>query len=64
MTQKPWIIYRARNDATPETEIATLASIYSFVLRCAKKSARDVTSSAGDDAKGTRHDSRHSKYTE
>jgi hypothetical protein len=50
MTQTPRIVYRARDDATPEAEISTLANIYRLVLDSANKNPADVTSTNGDDA--------------
>ena len=47
MTQTPRIVYRARDDATPEAEISTLANIYRLVLDSANKNAADVTSTNG-----------------
>jgi hypothetical protein len=38
------ITYAPRGDALPEAEIATLASIYSFVIGCANKNVGDKTS--------------------
>ena len=62
----PRIFYTPRPDATPEAELDTLASVYSFVLRCGearrteeKKDAASVTSTDGDDTKeGLRDDFR------
>jgi len=50
MTQTPRIVYRTRDDATPEAEISTLANIYRLVLDSAYKNAANVTSTNGDDA--------------
>lgn len=53
-----WVIsYAPRDDAKPESEIATLANIYKFVLDSANKNAAGVTSTNGDDAtKGSNDD--------
>ena len=56
MTQTPRIVYRARDDATPEAELSTLANVYEYVLDSANKNAAGVTSTNGDDAKGSQHD--------
>ena len=32
MTETPRIAYRARDDATPESELSALATVYKFVL--------------------------------
>ncbi len=51
------IIYIPRPDATQEAELNALASVYNFILDCrAKKNAAGVTSTNGDDAKGSKHD--------
>jgi hypothetical protein len=47
----PAIAYAPRHDATPETEISTLANVYKFVLDCANKNAAGMTSTNGDDEK-------------
>ncbi len=49
------IIYRPRPDATPETEVATLAAAYRFVLDCYAKKRGGVPSTA-DDAKEIKDD--------
>jgi hypothetical protein len=51
MTQTPRIVYRARDDATAQAEIAVLASIYKLVLDSANRNAVSVTSTNGGDAK-------------
>jgi hypothetical protein len=48
MTQTPRIVYRARDDATPEAEIATLAAVYSFVLRSSQAKKKAGGSDAGE----------------
>jgi hypothetical protein len=50
------ISYTTRLDTSQEAEIATLANVYSFVLRCGNNNARGVTSTKGDDAKGRSKD--------
>jgi hypothetical protein len=50
---KPRITYSALPDTIAESELSTLANIYSFVLRCANKNAPGVDSTKGDDAKGS-----------
>jgi hypothetical protein len=53
----PRISYIPRPDATPEAELNVLASVYRFILNCrAKENAAGVTSTNGDDAKGSQHD--------
>jgi hypothetical protein len=54
----PRITYAQRDDTSTAVEVAALATIYSFVLKCAKKNAPGVTSTKGDDAKGSRHEVR------
>jgi len=39
----PRLIYRPRADATPADELAALATVYSFILRCAE--AKEGTAS-------------------
>jgi hypothetical protein len=53
---RPSISYAQRPDATPETEISALAAVYKFVLDSANKNAAGMTSTNGDDAKGSRDD--------
>ncbi len=55
----PRIFYISHPDATPDADLDTLASVYSFVLRCGearrteeKKNAAGVTSTDVDDTKG------------
>jgi len=60
----PAITYAPRPDTTPETEISALGNVYRFILDChAKKNAAGVTSTNGDDAKGSQNVSRHTQYT-
>ena len=54
-----YLSYSPRADATAETELDALASVYAFVLRCCEarraeemKNAAGVTSTGGDDTKG------------
>jgi hypothetical protein len=51
---QPRIVYIPLFDAKPEQERDVLANIYSSVLRHANKNAPGVTSTKGDDAKGSR----------
>ena len=55
---EPTVTYTPLPDTKPETEVRTLANVYSYVLRCANKNAPGVTSTKGDDAKGSRHEVR------
>jgi hypothetical protein len=48
--------YMQRQDAAPETEMSALAAVYRFVLDSANKNAAGMTSTNGDDAKGSRND--------
>ena len=50
------IVYRARDDASREAEVCTLANVYQFALDCARKNAPGVTGTKGDDAKGSNND--------
>ena len=52
------IYYATHPDATPEVEISALAGVYKFVLDCrdVNRNAAGVTSTNGDDAKGSQHD--------
>jgi hypothetical protein len=52
------ITYSQSSDATPETELSALTNVYRFVLDRANKNAPGVTSTKGDDAKGSRHEVR------
>ena len=53
----PRITYVLRPDATKEAELNALASVYRFILDCREKeNAAGVTSTNGDDAKGSEHD--------
>jgi hypothetical protein len=54
----PRITYAQRDDTSTAAEVAALATIYSFVLMHANKDALGVTSTKGDDAKGSRHEVR------
>ncbi len=60
----PRVQYVPREDVTPETELSALGNVYRFILDChAKKNAAGVTSTNGDDAKGSQNVSRHTQYT-
>ena len=63
MVSSSRITYAPRSDATPETELTTLANIYRFVLDSANKNAAGMTTTNGDDAKGSRNDRAAQKYT-
>ena len=53
----PTVSYAPRTDATQEAELNVFASVYRFILDSrAKKNAAGVTSTNGDDAKGSQHD--------
>jgi hypothetical protein len=45
------ITYSQRPDASPESEITTLANVYQFLINRANTNATGVTSTSGDDAK-------------
>lgn len=54
----PGIAYAPCPDALSEAELSTLAAVYRFLLDChTKNEAAPV--SRPDDAKGSKHDSRH-----
>jgi len=54
---KSGITYSPRSLATPDTEISALGNVYRFILDChAKKNAAGMTSTNGDDAKGSVND--------
>jgi hypothetical protein len=55
----PRVTYAPRGDTSQEAEITTLRNIYSLILGCANKSARDVTSSEGEDARKDQDASTH-----
>lgn len=57
------ISYAARPDATSEGEINALAACYRIVLDSRKENAAGVTSTNGDDEKGSQNVSRHTQYT-
>ena len=60
----PTVSYASRPDATQEAELNALASVYRFILNCrAKENTAGVTSTNGDDAKGSQHDRARQKYT-
>jgi hypothetical protein len=53
----PTVSYTPRTGATQEAELNVLASVYRFILDSrAKKNAAGVTSTNGDDAKGSQRD--------
>lgn len=51
MSNASRITYTPSPDATPESETATLTSVYSFVLRCAEEREKATRSGDSDDAK-------------
>ena len=51
MTQTPRIVYRTRDDATPEAEVAAVAAVYRFIIEGARKRGRLPDKSGPDDAK-------------
>jgi hypothetical protein len=56
------IVYVSHSDSTREAQASALANVYRYILnRPAKQEA--TCPGSPDDAKGLRHDSRHSKYT-
>jgi hypothetical protein len=56
---EPIISYTPRADAAPEVELAALAAIYKLCISShAHRHAPGVTSTKGDDAKGSRHEVR------
>lgn len=64
----PRIIYAPRPDTTPDSEIAVLANVYSFVLRCGEARRAEETKNAAEGAypgggamKGSQHEVRASK---
>jgi hypothetical protein len=60
----PRITYVPRPDATQEAELNALASVYRFILdSSAKENAAGVTSTNGDDAKGSKNVRARQKYT-
>jgi hypothetical protein len=56
MTQTPRIVYRARDDATPEAQASALSNIYRLILGGAESRGRLPDKNAPDDAKGPKHD--------
>ena len=53
----PRITYVPRPDVTEEAELRALACVYRIILDSrAAKNAAGVTSTNGDDAKGSKHD--------
>jgi hypothetical protein len=56
--------YRARQDTTPENEIAVLATIYKIALDSANGNAVAITSTDGNDAERDLSDSATPNYTE
>ena len=57
----PKVVYRPCDDATPEKESGALANVYRLIIDSAKKEGSRP--GAPDTAKGSKHDSRHPKYT-
>ena len=55
MTQTPLLVYRARDDATPEGELHALAACYRMILDSAKKGTATSPVSRPDDARKDRH---------
>jgi hypothetical protein len=58
MTEVPRIVYRVRDDATPETEMNALAACYRFILNChAQREVAEPTPEPDrrDDAKEWKH---------
>jgi hypothetical protein len=53
------ITYAPRGDALPVTEVAVLANIYSFVLRCANKNA--PAKRIGGGSNGSENDEREER---
>ena len=53
---RPSISYVPRPDTTPETELSALCNVYKLIIDHAKKNAAGMTSTNGDDAKGSRDD--------
>jgi hypothetical protein len=47
----PRIIYASRPDVTPESELAALVNVYSFVLQCAQGKKKGGPATAPDDSK-------------
>jgi hypothetical protein len=41
------IVYTPREDATPEGELAALATVYAFILKCHEQ--KELATEAGDD---------------
>ena len=61
----PRVTYLPRPNSTQEAELNALASVYRFILdSSAKKNAAGVTSTNGDDAKGSKHDRAKSSIPE
>jgi hypothetical protein len=57
VSDAPRITYSTRPDATSETEVSALAAIYKLCVNShAHKKAAGVSSTNGDDAKGSKHD--------
>lgn len=62
--RSPSVSYVQCDDATVESEAAALGAVFRFVLEShAKKNAAGMTSTNGDDAKGSRNDRAIRKYT-
>ncbi len=61
---RPLISYVSRPDATPEGELSALSAVYRFLLADAHPTKEGgPAQSRPDDAKGSKHDSRHIEYT-
>jgi len=57
MIQAPQIAYRARDDATPESEASALANVYRLALDSAKKRGRLPDECGPDDGTKVKEDS-------
>ncbi len=60
---KARVTYSVRPGATPDAELSALSAVYKFILRCASKRDRSLTSGPNDAMKGSRHDRATAKYT-
>jgi hypothetical protein len=58
MIQTPRIDYRARGDATTESQASALANVYRFLIHSSSKRGRHLDKSGPDAAKEIKNDSR------
>jgi hypothetical protein len=51
VSNAPRIVYQPRKDASSEGELAALAAVYSFILRCAEARLVEQAKASGEDGR-------------